>query len=441
LAELLSITEPRAAQLAPPSLGAFLQMGFRPLYLGGACWAALSIAIWIFVPAMLQGVMQGVLWHAHEMLWGFIATIAVGFLLTAGATWTGINPLHGRPLGLLCCLWALARLAFLVPGRLAFLAGAAAELAYFALAGVAMLRAVLKSRNRRNYGVPWLLFALGVLDALYLLAVSVGSARLILMQFFEAALLCMAIIALLVGRRVIPYFAMRALPGLVLPMHTRSGHWQIAAATLAIALLLFGHGDWAVFPLTLAAAIGLLQTLAWQPWAARHTPLLWILHAGYALLSVGLLVAAARASGQPLRAAWPAHVIAMGGLSVLIIGMITRTALGHLGHVLALDRWMFASFWLMLAAVALRLLALLPFALGHRLLEGAAVCWISAFVLYLWRFAPLMIRPRPDALAPFTPESGRKNAATAINDKTRSGGQMQTHGPQKTLSATSPEVT
>ena len=441
MAELHSIAEPRAVLLAPPSLDAFLQMGFRPLYLGGACWAALSIAIWIFVPTMLQGVMQGVLWHAHEMLWGFIATIAVGFLLTAGATWTGINPLHGRPLGLLCCLWAFARLGFLVPGRFAFLAAAVADFACFALAGVAMLRAVLKSRNRRNYGVPWLLFALGVLDALYLLAASAGNPRSLLMQFFEAALLCMAIIALLVGRRVIPFFAMRALPGLVLPMHTRSGRWQIAAATLAMALLLSSHGDWAVFPLTLAAAIGLRQTLAWQPWAARHTPLLWILHAGYALISVGLLVAAARASGQPLRAAWPVHVIAMGGLSVLIIGMITRTALGHLGRVLALDRWMLASFWLMLAAMALRLLALLPSALGHRLLEGAAVCWISAFAIYLRRFAPLMVRPRPDALAPLTSESGRKNAATAINDKTRSELQMQTHGPQKTLSVTSPKVT
>jgi len=441
LAELHSIAEPGAAPLARPSLGAFLHMGFRPLYLGGACWAALSIAIWIFVPTMLQGVMQGVLWHAHEMLWGFIATIAVGFLLTAGATWTGINPLHGRSLGLLCGLWAFARLGFLVPGRFAFLAATAAELACFALAGAAMLRAVLKSRNRRNYGVPWLLFALGVLDALYLMAVRVGSARSVLMQFFEAALLCMAIIALLVGRRVIPFFAMRALPGLALPMHTRSGHWQIAAAMIAMVLVLSGHGVWAVLPLTFAAAIGLRQTLAWQPWAARHNPLLWILHAGYTMLSVGLLVAAARASGQLLRAAWPVHIIAMGGLSVLIIGMITRTALGHLGRTLTLDRWMLASFWLMLTAVALRLLALLPFALGHRLLEGAAVCWIAAFALYLWRFAPLMIRPRPDALAPFTSVSGRRNAATAITDKTRSRVQMQTHGPQKTRSVVSPEVT
>lgn len=118
--ELHAIAEPRPASLARPALGAFLQMGFRPLYLAGASWAALSIAIWIFAPALAKGVMQRALWHAHEMLWGFIATIAVGFLLTAGATRTGINPLHGRTLGLLCCLWALARLGFLLPGRFIF---------------------------------------------------------------------------------------------------------------------------------------------------------------------------------------------------------------------------------------------------------------------------------------------------------------------------------
>lgn len=441
MAELHSIGEATPARPAPPQLGAFLQMGFRPLYLAGAGWAAASIAIWIFVPTMVQGVMQGILWHAHEMLWGFIATIAVGFLLTAGATWTGINPLHRWPLGLLCCLWGFARLGFLMPGRFVFVLAAAADSAFFVLAGAAMLRAVLKSRNLRNYGVPWLLFALGALDALYLRETDVGNGLPELMRFFEAALLCMAVLALLVARRVIPFFAMRALPGLVLPMHTHSGHWQIAAATVAVALLLSGHAAWAAAPLALAAAIGLLQTVAWQPWAARQWPILWILHAGYALLNVGLLVAAARASGQTLRAAWPVHVIAMGGLSVLIIGMITRTALGHLGRALTLDRWMLGSLWLMLAAVALRLLALLPSAWAHGLLEGAAVCWIGAFSLFIWRFAPLMVRPRPDASAPFMPLSGTTGKGTTVTDKPHSGIQMQTRGPDKTSGATAPKVT
>src|SRR5690606_16744427 len=87
------ISEP-ADRRPGPGWQAFLELGFRPFYLGGCLWAAVSIALWIFAPHWLTGVMPGVLWHAHEMLWGFIATIAVGFLLTAASNWTGINPLR-----------------------------------------------------------------------------------------------------------------------------------------------------------------------------------------------------------------------------------------------------------------------------------------------------------------------------------------------------------
>jgi hypothetical protein len=68
-----------------------------------------SVALWVFAPHMLRGQLAGVIWHAHEMLWGFIATIAVGFLLTASANWTGINPLKGKALGVLSVLWVTAQ--------------------------------------------------------------------------------------------------------------------------------------------------------------------------------------------------------------------------------------------------------------------------------------------------------------------------------------------
>ena len=90
----------------------------------------------------------------------------------------------------------------------------------------------------------------------------------------------------------------------------------------------------------------------------------------------------------------------MGGFSLLIIGMITRTALGHLGRPLETDRSMVASYGLVIAATVLRLLALQPSAAALHLLHVAALLWVAAFALYLWRFVPMMIRPRADRPAP-----------------------------------------
>ena len=56
-----------------------------------------------------------------------------------------------------------------------------------------------------------------------------------------------------------------------------------------------------------------------------------------------------------------------------------------------------ASYWLMLLAVALRLGALAPGNHAGVLLQLAALAWIAVFALYIWRFFPMLIRPRADA--------------------------------------------
>lgn len=373
---------------------AFLEMGFRPLYLAGACWAAVSIAIWIFAPDLASGRLSGPAWHAHEMLWGFVATIAAGFLMTAGATWTGINPLQGKMLAFACVLWALARLGFLIGPSPWFEVAVACELAFFGIAAFALGRAVYRSKNRRNYGVPWLVLGLGVADALYLHAVVQGN-HSVVMQRFEAGLICMAVITLLVARRVIPFFAMKAVPGLQIPLHLRSGQLQMVTGVSAVAFTLL---DWPMLQaaaLSLTAAICGLQVKAWKPWAVRHQPLLWILYIGYLLLGVGLLLGALHAVGAVQRTAIYVHVLAIGGFSVLIIGMVTRTALGHLGRPLVLDRSMRITYYLVLAAFAFRVIALVPSSGSFLAVQLSAVAWIAAFAVYFWRFFPMMVRPRP----------------------------------------------
>ncbi|HBJ67451.1 MAG TPA: NnrS family protein, partial [Alcaligenes faecalis] len=102
-----------------PEWRAFLELGFRPLYLLATLWGAASIALWLYTPGWLaNAAIPSLYWHAHEMLWAFIGTIAVGFLLTASATWTGQPTLRGPSLGALCLIWILARFSLLLPNGL-----------------------------------------------------------------------------------------------------------------------------------------------------------------------------------------------------------------------------------------------------------------------------------------------------------------------------------
>src|SRR5690606_22494425 len=211
-------------------------------------------------------------------------------------------------------------------------------------------------KSRRNYGVPWLVLGLGIANALYLQAALKGD-YILLMQRFDLGLICMAVIALLIGRRVIPFFAMRMVPGLQLPMQVRIGQAQLVISMLAILFGIIGMPLPMAVALAIAGAISLWQTAKWKPFAVLHKPMLWILYLGYIAMGIGLLFAAVHASGMGsgvlIRSAAHVHIIGMGGFAVLIIGMLTRTALGHLGRPLALDQSMLYSYYLMIAAVIL----------------------------------------------------------------------------------------
>jgi uncharacterized protein involved in response to NO len=76
---------------------ALFSYGFRPFFLLAAIYAAAMIPLWL-------GVFEGKLelatafaprdWHVREMLFGFVAAILGGFLLTAVPNWTGRLPLQ-----------------------------------------------------------------------------------------------------------------------------------------------------------------------------------------------------------------------------------------------------------------------------------------------------------------------------------------------------------
>src|SRR5690606_18275215 len=91
------------------------------------------------------------------------------------------------------------------------------------------------------------------------------------------------------------------------------------------------------------------------------------------------------------------HLLAIGSMAGLIIGMITRTALGHTGRMLragSAETIMYAALHL---GVALRLAASLSTGQVREIaLLATGVAWTVSFLLYVVTYAPYLLRARSD---------------------------------------------
>jgi uncharacterized protein involved in response to NO len=145
-----------------------------------------------------------------------------------------------------------------------------------------------------------------------------------------------------------------------------------------------------------AAAINAVRLVGWAPFATVRVPLLWILHLAYAWIVAGLVLLGFAALGIGTSSS-AFHALAVGGMSGLILGMITRTALGHTGRMLRAGRAESAMYLLLQAGALARLCAnIVPAGIRDFLLLGSALAWSLAFLLYLFVYAPYLSQARID---------------------------------------------
>lgn len=391
-----SQTETIAGSAQPSRGAAWLRLGFRPFYLAAALLACIEIPLWaaanlgwLTVPSTLPPL----LWHAHEMLYGFAATVIVGFLLTAGQAWTGLPTPRGAPLGALVLLWAGARLtAFGGPYALY----AVLDIALLPVVAVVLARVLLQAGNRRNLVLVLLLSLLTAANMVFHLTaagVLTGSP----LTPLHAALALIVMIECVIAGRVVPAFTQSVTPGLKLRAVTRIDTAALTCTAVALLLWVFVPPNWlGALVFAVAAGLHVLRQLRWRPWVARQRPILWVLHAGYAWIAVGFLLLALAQVGLLTRSAG-VHALAVGATAGLVIGMITRTARGHTGRPLQASRVEVLAYALVSLAAALRVLwPLVPQTLQAAVLVAAAACFSAAFLIYLLVFAPWLTTPRLD---------------------------------------------
>ena len=387
----------RARMAASPPV---LRGGFRPFFLGGAAWAVIALAVWLAVlagGATLPSLFDPLAWHRHEMLFGFVGAVIAGFLLTAIPNWTGRLPIAGMPLAALFGLWFAARLAIFCSSRIGAEAAAALDVGFYLLLAAVAAREVIAARNR-NVPVVGLVFLLGLANA----ADHAGAAGLISDSELgiRGAISLVVVMISLIGGRIVPSFTRNwmAKQGIKQGLPGQPDKFDLAViAATAVAL-----ASWIVLPDSLVVGAlllgaGLLQAARLARWGGLRgvrDPLVFILHVGYFWLPAGLVLLGASLLWTAVPRSAAIHALTAGAMATMILAVMTRATLGHTGRALKASPQTTLLYILVTLGAAVRVaaaLGLVDFTLG---MDVAGFAWVSAFVLFLAAYGPILFRSR-----------------------------------------------
>jgi uncharacterized protein involved in response to NO len=401
-------TDAPAGRYAGPVL---FEYGFRPFFLGAGLQAVLAMLAWlawVIVPHDAIG-WAGVSiavpvhqWHAHEMIFGYGLAVVAGFFLTAVPNWTGRRPVRGALLAVLFGLWLLARVASWSSAWLPPAVVALPELAFIAMLSWLVAHALLSGWSKRNFVFLPVLTVLFVAAALYhleALALTAATSAVGHLLAIDALLVLLTV----VGGRIVPAFTTNVLRREGIEPLPRLADRRDSIAVLAVAALLVAD---LVAPGTaatgwVALAAGLAGAVRMAGWRTRHvlaSPILWVLHLGYAWLVFGLLFKGVAMVTETVPEILALHALTIGALGCLTLGVMTRAGLGHTGRPLHVSTMIAASYLLVSLAAAIRIawpLFDLPFHDAALLASG--LLWSAAFLIFTAVYWPVLTRPRLSA--------------------------------------------
>ena len=377
--------------------------GFRPFFLLAGLYAAASIATWIWlfprgVTPMSSVVPQ--LWHGHEMIFGFIAAAIAGFMLTAVPSWTGERGFAGRPLIVLTALWLAGRAAFGIGDAMPIEVLIVAELSFVPGVMLVLAPSIMRSSNR-NWPLLLVLFAFWCGDAVFAYAALSGQSVLA-GTALRGSLDVVLILITIIGGRIIPAFtgnALRARGAVVTMRSSRSLELAVIALTAGyvFADITAPFGKITGIIAAAAALAHFLRLSGWRGLRSWREPIVWILHAGYAWLPIGLALKAIFVLAGASWAAYWQHALGAGAAATMIMAVMTRASLGHTGRPLRVSRLIVVAYAMLIASVSVRVFGASVLQLQYATtITTAGALWILAFLLYSGVYVPILTRPRAD---------------------------------------------
>ena len=377
-----------------------LQHSFRPFFMAAGIWAMLAVPFWLMNYAgvlVLPDGFDGLLWHRHEMLFGFAGAAIAGFILTAIPNWTGRLPVSGWRLGLLVSFWLAGRLGFLGAVSIGPLAAAVLDLSFLTTLAAMIARELISGKNWRNLPVLVLIssFALGN----WLVHFETNGIAETAELGIRLSTFVLAILMAVIGGRIVPSFTRNWLVrgGAAVRPEPMGRFDTIALATLivfVVAQVFVPDRQLTSWLALLAGGIHGFRLVRWKGWAIFAEPLMWVLHLGYAWLAVALILIGLAGLTDFVPATAAIHALTAGAFGTMILAVMTRASLGHTGRELTATPGTTVIFVLITIAAILRVGA--PF-LDDR--SGSAIwisgiAWTAAYGLFSVLYFPVFTRPR-----------------------------------------------
>lgn len=364
---------------------------FRPFYAVASIYVTVIILLWY--PLGYQGNLNypSLLWHGHEMIYGFAGAVIVGFLLTAVSNWTNSKPTSGYPLLLLLVFWLLARICIYLPTSKMIVLSTIFDSCFYLFSAFFILKSLIRANNRANILVPIALLLFGASNILFSMSL-LGMNNLSLLSIMQIGILGIVAFIGLIGSRVIPFFTSITLqkenqfskPMTVIAFITPLFMMVLMSVNIAPIL---------VFSLGVVVLINnLWQLYRWWDRKILQHPLIWVLHISFFLMAIGVLIMSYSYTFDITYLPFGTHIIAIGSIALIIQGMMSRTALGHTGRAMVLPKKMKYAFILIIISMIIRSIASF-YPANALLLTFSSLSFAFAFLLYLYYYLPILLTP------------------------------------------------
>jgi uncharacterized protein involved in response to NO len=353
----------------------------------GALFGALVLVEWVvFVRFGWTGAVPPVMWHAHEMVYGFAAVGFAGILSAWVPGWSGAPQIRRTRLVLLAGIWLLGRAAMAVSGLLPAWLAAVIDLSFFPALAALVLLPHLAARPERN--LPLLgLVVLFWFGNLAMHAEAFGGTFAIAERGARVGIDAYLLLIAIVCGHAVPDATNRFLVGRGSRPVPRRMPVLDSLAVAGLLIYLIGDSVTGMSHSTSAAALaagGLnaIRLCCWRGYRVLNAPSLLILHLGYLWMVIGLLLEAAVPLTDGVADMAAIHSLTAGAIGTMLLAAIAHESMIHRGGGPHAGPVVLAACGLVSVAAFLRVAALfVPGAFVTLVISSGAIWSLGFFCL------------------------------------------------------------